>query len=177
MLAAGADKQQVWSGRKHGSSALYGAACQNRLEAIKILVEVGDCNVNIQNDQATALSIACEHGFAEVNKYLISKGADVNLTNAGGKSPIFQAATRGQLECIQPLAGAGAKVNQQDGKGTSPLLLATQLGNKSVIQLLLSLGADANLADHLGATPSSWPRTRATLVHSTRCWPPAEAPP
>ena len=59
----------------------------------------------------TPLCQAVEHGFADVVKYLISIGADVNFRDYYGLTPLHFAAQSYSLDTVKALVAGGADVN------------------------------------------------------------------
>lgn len=97
-----------------GTTLLYSAARNNRLELVKYLIRRAKCSVNAQNQQhimralptatmadetydanptagSTALHGACFNGHLEIVKFLIEQGADYFLMNHSHETPIMNA--------------------------------------------------------------------------------------
>ena len=72
------------------------------------------------------------------------KGNDVNKLTHDGRTYIFWAAYRGNIEMMEYLLKKGAKTNVFDDKGYSPLNFAASVGqaNTKVYDLLISNGID-----------------------------------
>ena len=94
---------------------------------------------------------------------LIELGANVNLPNEAGLTPLHRAARRSQPELfdaassiIRLLISNGAKINAQDEQGRSPLHEAACCISAEPMKLLLELGADINQQDKIGTTPLYW---------------------
>lgn len=77
-------------GRHDRNSALYVAASQGDLDTVKRLVQEG-VDVNSRGKTAigmTALGAACNFGERAVAEYLLEHGADPNIPDAFGRTPI-----------------------------------------------------------------------------------------
>jgi ankyrin repeat protein len=61
-----------------------------------------------------------------------------------GKSPLLDAATKGDGRRIAGLLKNGADVNKPNGMGTTALMLAAQNGHRAVVEYLLTKGANPN---------------------------------
>jgi len=83
---------------------------------------------------------------------LAAHGADPNLPNAQGRTPLFAAAMDGDRSTAQTLLSHGASVNATDNWGATPLHWAAARGSVETAQLLLFAGADTALATHAGVT-------------------------
>ncbi|WAR25107.1 ANR10-like protein, partial [Mya arenaria] len=92
----------------YGKTPLYWASYKGHLECMEELIKFG-----------ASVNVKCRHGgtplHAVVSLYpkcallLIRNGADVNATDNWGVTPMYQAATCGQVNVIQYLIAAGAK--------------------------------------------------------------------
>jgi ankyrin repeat protein len=69
-------------------------------------------------------------------RYLISKGADVNVHASGGNTPLHVAAINphADAEILRLLIANGADVNAKNGAGRTPLDFAAMNRNKSMIE-------------------------------------------
>jgi ankyrin repeat protein len=77
-------------GTQGGLTALHFAARQGSARSVTALVEHG-ANVNAASpgDRVTPLLIAAVNGQYDIAKYLLAHGADPNLANAGGVTPLY----------------------------------------------------------------------------------------
>ncbi|XP_078311621.1 uncharacterized protein LOC144618795 isoform X2 [Crassostrea virginica] len=83
----------------------------------------------------------------ETVKRLLQKGANVNLCNKVGASPLYMACQNGHESTAKILLINKAKVNQCKTNGASPLYIAHQKGHSSIEELLLKHGADVKLRE------------------------------
>jgi ankyrin repeat protein len=86
-------------------------------------------------------------------RLLIAEGANVELQDVGGHSPLHLAASRGQLSVVMLLLEAGANKNVRNKYGNTPLHFAASSGQLSVVTLLLEAGANMNVRNKHGTTP------------------------
>ncbi len=98
----------------------------------------------------TALVQATAARQLEAATWLLQRGADVNATTEGGRSPLHIAAEAGADDLLQLLLAQGSKVklNLQDRNGYAPLHVAAQAGQPDSCAALLGAGADVNLRAH-----------------------------
>jgi len=113
---------------------------------------------------STALQWAIRKGHGPVIQTLIDCGANVNVTDTQGRTPLHLAVSaleechtfdecRFCFDMIRFLIERGAVVNVADENGTSPLHLAAELGNEDVVSLLIENGACVDAQDNEGETP------------------------
>lgn len=81
--------------------------------------------------------------------YLLSKGANPNLTDGEGNTPLTLAAAQGFSDAISSLISYKADVNGRNRAGETPLIKAVQALNLPVVRQLLAAGAKPDLADHV----------------------------
>ena len=110
-----------------------------------------------RRNQAGAVVIPTPHNFALV-KALVGSGANVNVSDEVGETPLLLAARQGQRDVVRYLIEQGANVNAGDKKGDTPLSLVAawhdgMAGDRDIINALLERGADINGAYHMGTTP------------------------
>lgn len=111
-------------------------------------------------DGWTPLEEAADNGYFSMAKFLVARGADVNLRGKGGRSPLFLAAMQDHRDIAKLLLTHGADANIKDDDGVTPLHLAAWNGNVDLAKLLLAHGADANSRDKNGETPADWAAER-----------------
>ncbi|XP_078312031.1 uncharacterized protein LOC111136086 [Crassostrea virginica] len=83
----------------------------------------------------------------ETVKRLLQKGANVNLCNKVGASPLYMACQNGHESTAKLLLINKAEVNLCKTNGASPLYIAHQKGHSSIEKLLLKHGADLKLRE------------------------------
>ena len=95
-------------------------------------------------DGFTALGLACYFGKEEVARYLVLKGAAINLPSQNGFNvfPLHSAVASNFVNISKMLIENGATVNVVQLSGLTPLHSAAQNGNIELIILLLQKGAD-----------------------------------
>ena len=93
----------------------------------------------------------CGEDTADAIQKLSSSGADVNLMNAKGETPLM-AAVRHCIGAVPLLVDAGADVNQANRSGQTPLLRAARMRATEAVLVLLASGADVNHQNKAGNT-------------------------
>lgn len=107
-------------------------------------------------DGFTPLGLACYFGHEEIARFLVLKGADVNLPSKNGFNvfPIHSAVAANNFNIAKMLLEAGAYPNVCQKSGVAPLHSAAQLGNIEMIILLLEHGAEVTLRMEGGKLPA-----------------------
>ena len=100
----------------------------------------------------TPLMYAAIYSNAEIVKFLLDQGAEVNAKTPTGTTALMLAV--GDIEKVRVLIKRGANVNARSVTGRTPLLIAaSRSGAGEVVKLLLAHGADANAKDELQGIP------------------------
>ena len=101
----------------------------------------------------TPLHIAAEKGNIDVAMFLIENGANVNVADANGNTPlVFIINKTGNPKVTQRLLAKGASVNAQNRTGETALMYAAWHGYSAIVQLLLENRADVTLKNKQGNT-------------------------
>ena len=88
---------------------------------------------------------------------LIARGADPDLGDHTGETPVHWAAKAGDHEMVYLLLKKGAQSDLPDKWGRTPLSRAAERGYNLLVERLLVDGrADSNSRDRRGRTPLSW---------------------
>ncbi len=100
----------------------------------------------------TGLMIAAWYGNIPMMELLVSRGADVNKTNALGERALMHAAWRGQTAAVKWLLAKGARI-ESEPLHWGALHYAVFAGQREVATLLLDRGADINARSTNGSSP------------------------
>ena len=106
----------------------------------------------------TLLHAASAAGDVTTVELLLRLGADPNVRDAGGHTPLYSVGNECRVNAgatvVRRLVQAGANVDAQDGvKRCTALHMAARRGNVEVAQALLDCGASIEVRDSLGDTP------------------------
>ncbi len=105
------------------TTPLHGAVINNDIDAIKIILFIG-FNINQQNEDGdTALSYAARSNLVkiEIAHLLIKEGADVNIGDNKGVSPLHHAVITGYTFMVTLLLKAGAEIDTIAVNKTTPI--------------------------------------------------------
>jgi ankyrin repeat protein len=131
------------------------------LEAVKkkegdkvetLLGEPGS-TVILSRDIATgrsALHIVTERRDIVWLRYLTAKGADVNMRDDKGVTPLQLATSLGWIEGVDFFVERKANLDQSDDTGETPLISAVHRRDAAMMRILLRGGADPDRADNSG---------------------------
>lgn len=135
----------------YGMTPLMYAAVVANLEACKVLVEAGS-EINMRNDgKATALMYSLSSGNGtEICDFLLKEGADPNIQDQRGETPLMRAHTPEQMKLILE---AGVEVDCRDGFGATALIkraISEKSDALELCKLLIDAGADVNAVNTRG---------------------------
>ncbi len=104
--------------------------------------------VNSRNSKGeTALNIAISRSDEMWTRFLVGKGADPNLQQSNGDTPLIAAARVGFMDAIDLLLQRGAKVDLANRMGETPLIVAVQQREVDAVKMLLANGANPDKSD------------------------------
>ncbi len=141
-----------------GMTALLFAARDGNLEGVKALVESGaDVNQVSGGDGSSSINIAIANGHYTVGKYLLDHGADPNLPNLDGLTPLYATVNMRYA----PVSWAPNPRTDQESVGSAELL-----------QALLEGGANPNarVRGKLWFSPTSHDRSWVDHKGATAFW-------
>ena len=93
---------------------------------------------------------------AAMARLLIDSGADVNAWSEINATPLHSAITNNQVEVVTVLLTHRAKLESEDASGSKPLHYAAGKGRFEAAQILVAAGADVNAVNDYGFTPLHW---------------------
>ena len=119
------------------NNLLYYASYIGCIDFTKWLLENG-MDVNMPNKyEGSAIGAAIRR--PEIVKLLIEKGANVNLANSHGWTPLMYAANYGTLESLKLLVEAGADLTLKNSKGWDVFYVAKEYKQKEALKYLKSV--------------------------------------
>lgn len=128
----------------NGRTALTFSAEAGNTKALQVLLDAGaspDVNDFLGR---SALHYAVKSPL-EITRLLVAAGADLDIRNSGGVTPLMEAAGQGRLDIVKLLLNAGARLDFKDYQGNSAEDWAKRSGNTQLGEMLsrriMSLGA------------------------------------
>jgi ankyrin repeat protein len=98
----------------------------------------------------TGLHIVTRRGDALWVRFLLQRGADPNIRNKAGATPLQLAVTLNLDDAADALIEGGAQVNVSDQTGETPLIAAVHQRNTTLMRKLLAKGGDPDHNDSSG---------------------------
>ena len=175
-IDAGADTKLT---NRFGGTALIPAAERGHVEIVQELLTRTNVDVDHVNDLGwTALleAIILSNGgerHQQIVQLLVDHGADINIPDKAGITPlehaqtrgfteivsilhhammrdmqVITAAERGDIETVRRLLDQGASVTAREGNGRTALIAAAYRNDLPIVELLIQAGADVNLQDN-----------------------------
>ncbi len=104
-------------------------------------------------DGRSPLVAAVDAGDVELVRTLLDAGAQPNVKDGFGLTPLGLAALYGHHRIAVALLGRGARPDAKEDNGAVPLHHASSLGFDAIVGALLDAGADTEARDRPGHTP------------------------
>lgn len=129
-------------------------------DVTQMIDEPGSILVNTRDISSgeTALHIVTQRRDPLWLRFLLSKGANPNIADKNGTTPLQLAAQLGFTEGVEILAERGAEVDVPDSTGETPLISAVHRRDTGLVRLLIAKGASADRADNSGRTARDYAR-------------------
>ena len=96
---------------------------------------------------------ASQNGDVNKIKELLDSGADKEVKDDDGWTPLAWASNNGHTEIVKLLLDSDADIESEDNNGWTPLILASWCGHTEIVKLLLDSDADIESEDNNGWTP------------------------
>jgi hypothetical protein len=131
---------------------LHECVFSGNLERIRQLVE-GGVNIDEANENdVTALLLACSMRRFEMVVYLVEHGANVTHADGDGMTALHYASLYGLMFDTLPtvtylLLKHGARIAERNNEGATAFLFAAEKGNEDVVQYLLSSEGGASITE------------------------------
>ena len=107
-------------------------------------------NARDLSDGHTALHIAVKAHAYTMLSYLLGKGADPNVADKKGVTPLMLASQTGFTDAVVALARSGARVDEPSDTGETPLIMAVHARQLPMVRVLLAAGANPDREDDAG---------------------------
>ena len=118
-------------------------------KAMELLNAPGSTVVNFRDDDGNgALHITASRRDAQWLAFMLSRGADPNLANGAGDTPLIVASRIGFLDGVDLLLRRRAQVDRTNRLGETALIIAVQQRQMPVIRRLLEAGANPDKTDN-----------------------------
>lgn len=132
------DPQLVNAYAADGFQALGLASYFGYYDVVEYLIKAGaPVNAPSRNElSAAAIQSAAAAGHERIVDLLLSHGADPNIREQGGYTPLHAAAQNGDEELIRTLLYGGADLLAESDDGKTPLDLAREAGHTEAANLL-----------------------------------------
>ena len=144
---------------------LYYCSLKKKAQIIELIqsFDFKDCNINFQcgNGWSPLLQVCQstyetfnENDTQEIIKFIISRGADVNLSNCMKWTPLMFSVKNNDNKSVKLLIKNGAKIDCQNKIGYTSIMYATINNNDKMLVLLL-----ANLSHHASFMDTCYDKT------------------
>ena len=132
-----------------GYSFLQAVRERDGNKATELIERPGSNVVNYRDDRGDA-GLHLVVGQRDLNwlRFLLGKGADADIANRDGDTPLILASRIGFAEGAEVLLGRGAQVDRANRRGETALIIAVQQRNLALIRLLAERGANPDKTDN-----------------------------
>lgn len=135
---------------------IHYAARDGDLDAVKLLLELGE-DISAQDSEGnTAIHYAAGGGYLDIVRELKEMGEPISARNYSGEMPIHSAALDGRLHVVEALKEMGANILAEDYGGATIMHHAAAGNQFRTLRMLKNMGADVSARDFDGQTPGHW---------------------
>jgi uncharacterized protein len=107
----------------------------------------------IYEDGNTLLHLSIRNDFLEIRDLLIASGADIEMANLNGRTPLMSAAKYGRIDSLKLLLSKNVNPNLKDSQGNTALHLAILHGFAAIALELIHQGVDIHARNYESKTP------------------------
>ncbi|KAM9239070.1 CARD- and ANK-domain containing inflammasome adapter protein-like [Leptosomus discolor] len=122
--------------KDHADVSIFDAVAKGCLSELEETLKDNDINA-LNSSSETLLHVAATHGHLTIMKYLINKGAKIDVNDRKGRTPLHRAAEKGHSDAVKVLLRFGAYMYSLDTDGKTPLHLAAQNNHSHILKMLL----------------------------------------
>ena len=127
---------------RHGNTALMYAVNMENLEIIKLLINNrADVTIQRTNDGWTPLMEATGiyNNKIEIMQLLIDSGANINVQDSLGYTPLMWATLQEDLEAVKLLVNSGADISIENNRGDTAIDLAITYESNDIADYLTDM--------------------------------------
>jgi uncharacterized protein len=129
---------------------IFNACIKGDIVSVRKNIEKG-VNINTLNrDGHSPLHLAAGNEHIALMEYLISQGADINISADKNLSPIEYACVRNKYEAVELLVANGGNLKSDVCK------YAAGMNHIDLLKYLIDIGADIDFKDYEGRTALHW---------------------
>jgi CRP-like cAMP-binding protein len=147
-------------------------AANNLVAELQHLLQTEEIPNSTDYDGRAAMHLAAAHGNSDVIELLVGEGADIDIPDRFGRTPLFQACTNRHPESVEKIRKLGGNLNLRDPGGE--MCRVATVGDSQLLELLLKAGADPTAGDydsrtamHLSTSDGNVTTTRLLLKHAS----------
>jgi len=132
---------------QNGRYPLHAAAFSEKIEVVRKLIEYDPADINAKDEDGDTPLLLVSGGLSfkdgSVLRFLLEHGADVNVRNQFGWTPLHLASINGSgaLGVVRLMLKHGAEVEAKNKSGKTALNFAAERGHDEVVELLREHGA------------------------------------
>jgi len=124
-----------------GYGLLLRALLFNQYDIVNYLIQYGINKNKVYKNIFTPLTYAAYTHIDQV-KFLVERGADINVTDGYGHTPLMIAAGYGKYDTVRYLVEQGADIHLKNIKGYNALLISSKYGQFQIVKYLIEKGAN-----------------------------------
>ena len=109
------------------------------------------------------LFLAAARGHIDVVRFLLDQGADPNIVDHIGVTPLMGVCYEDRVEVAELLLARGADVHARSSQRETPLMFAAMYGRREIAELYLAVGAERWETNERGHTPGSFARVQGYM--------------
>ncbi|KAL4634959.1 ankyrin-3-like [Arapaima gigas] len=133
VYAAATFKKGMSEATEHKHDGIFGAAATGKLSQLKELLKGKDVNA-LYSSQETLLHIAAQHDQVAAIKFLLGKGAKLDMRDSQGRTALHSSAEMGHVSATKELLRMGADIYATDKHSDMPINLAAHNRHHSIIK-------------------------------------------
>lgn len=139
-------------GLSEGHEFLKAVKDRDGTKATDALNQPGSTVVNARDISSgqSALHIVTQRRDATWLRFLLGKGANANIADRRGVTPLQLATNLGWTEGVEILVGRGASLDLTNDAGETPLISAVHRRDAALVRVLLKAGANPDRTDNSG---------------------------